>query len=245
MQAAPFAPLMNFICDSYDSWLRGASDRQSSQNNSQRLKPELTILLGKVRRALMTTALSSDNTLDRSLSHSGAHRDLYSILEGADFDRRGVLDWPAFVRVLVEDLHLSIESTTRSDQLSSEERDLVARQVARSQAQRRDAAHSSTLTRTEKDEVSLNLAKDEELMMLRAYREGHKADVVRQRLQDSVTAEVDLYPRFGQVCRAYIFISRNLIFFYASHRLLNRTGVFFRLHNRESISIRGALCHPC
>ena len=195
LQAVPSGPLVNFICDSYEAWLNGASHGTIS-TAELRLKPELTILRGKVRRSL--SHLSGGNI-------DGSPNDMMSMLQGADFSRAGRLDWPSFVRVLTEDLHLIVSAEPSShinvgSGLSLEERAIVARQVERSDAHQREAARLGVqLMSSERDEASINLARDEELKLLCAYREGHKSEVVRRRLQDAVTASAAIYPRFGQV----------------------------------------------
>lgn len=199
LQAVPFAPLISFISDSYEAWIGGATLGGPYAPADARLKPELTILRGKLRFAM--AASSREHAANAPL-------DLTTLLKAADFAGSGHLEWSAFVRVLVEDLHMRIDTNTalqRDDAglaLSADDRATIARQLARSDAQQREAARQGlALKPSEQDEASANLARDEELALLRAYREGHKPDVVRQRLQDAITATVDIYPRFGQVWR--------------------------------------------
>ena len=198
LQAVPVAPLISFIRDSYEAWLSGSSDEHSQAaagggraSLDGRLKPELVLVRGKVCCAL------SRLRLQNRPENCASPQDLLSLLQAADFAGSGRLEWTSVARVLVEDVHLAIDGggDARPD-LSEGDHAMIARQVARAEAQQREAA--SALAPAQRDEASLNLARDEELALLRVYREGHKSDVIRRRLQDAITASVALYPRFGQ-----------------------------------------------
>lgn len=199
LQAVPAAPLISFIRDSYEAWLSGSGDEHSeaaaggghASLADVRLKPELVLVRGKVCCALSRLRLQ-----DRP-ENRASPQDLLSLLQAADFAGSGRLEWASVARVLTEDVRLAIDGggNARPD-LSEGDHAMIARQIARAEAQQREAA--SALAPAQRDEASLNLARDEELALLRVYREGHKSDVIRRRLQDAVTASVALYPRFGQ-----------------------------------------------
>jgi hypothetical protein len=209
----PSAPLVDFIADSYALWLQGdgiiALQQQPAMGaydgapaGSRALRPELAILRGKIRRALTQLRQA---TYDAS-GRQGDEHTLLTLLQGADFSRSGRLDWPDFSRVLREDLRLQLVPLTDATghAFTEEQRAMVARQLARSDAQQRAAAQAGLATSlsqalSQADEATLEVARDEELALLRAYRESAKADVVRRRLQEAVTTAVALYPRFGQV----------------------------------------------
>lgn len=175
--------------DSYEVWLGGAGDGHAPAQVRQR--PELSILRGKLRLAL---SRSGARVAAAGREPRGPH-DFLALLQGADFAGAGRLDWASIVRILVEDLRLTIDAPTPGG-LSADDHAIVARQLARAD----EAARQSVPpVHSEQDEAGLLLARDEELALLRAYREGHKAEVVRARLQDAITASSAIYPRFGQV----------------------------------------------